>query len=176
MLIIIISPTIGAFLCALLFLYYCTFIVSNSLYKLQPNRIFEIFKEIDIYTAKSFKLDVDPNDPNLTFMQKINIVYNKIFDFINSYIFYIVMIAMLFSSLGDYMKNIESPLLKTNLSIINCMFILIFILLAYTGLNNKLYASMNVKDGMDELNALKTTLNNSIANSDIANIQNNILP
>ena len=35
---------------------------------------------------------------------------------------------------------------------------------------------MNLKDGMDELNALKTTLNNSIANSDIANIQNNILP
>jgi hypothetical protein len=146
---IMISVPVGAVLCMILFIFYSFSIFLYPITVFKFEKLFEVFgmfSKIDGYLKRSFQLDFDPNDENLDMMQKTKVIFTVLFDFANSYIYYIANIVMLSFSTDDYTKNISSKFLKTNLLLINGALLFMFVALCVNGFFAKLKVDRKASD------------------------------
>ena len=139
--VIMISVPVGAVLCFALFIFYAfsIFLYPITVFKFEKLfYVFGMFENIDKYLKRSFQLNFDPNDEDLDMVQKTQVIFTFIFDFVNSYIYYIANVVMLSFSTKDYSSMINSKLLRTNLLLINSSLLMMFIGLCINGFFSKI--------------------------------------
>jgi hypothetical protein len=139
--VIMISVPVGAVLCFILFIFYAfsIFLYPITIFKFEKLfYVFGMFENIDKYLKRSFQLNFDPNDDDLDMVQKTQVILTFIFDFVNSYIYYIANIVMFSFSTKDYSDLINSKILRMNLLLINSSLLMMYIGLCINGFFSKL--------------------------------------
>jgi len=136
-----ISVPVGLALTIVLCLFYFTSIITYPLSTMNISKIMDTVNtvsNINAFIKKSFLLSFKADKKDLTVVEKAQIVFNIFFDFVNSYIFYIVFLIMLIVAMFDYKKHIYSAILRSNLMLISGTLIFLFTVLCIVGFVSKL--------------------------------------
>ena len=133
--IMIVSVPIGVILCAIMFVYFCVFLIPYALYYGDFTRLSLIFKKITFFIEKNnaSNIHADPETGELSFYNKVKFVLNAISDFLYVYILYIVYLFVIVFALIDYLYNIKSSNLKMSLGALSSSLIIFFVSLCIVG-------------------------------------------
>jgi hypothetical protein len=134
---------------------------------MDPNKIVGIFDipynffmgngPIYEYLHKSFLLDFDVNDKNITYIQRIQYMFAVFFDFICSNMFIITTLVLMGMSIKDYSSFIQNPLLKNNILRLNGFIMFGVIGYLIIKFNNKLSENRKATaEDLETMNANQT--------------------